>query len=63
MRVSMNLMFRNWQNKGNISYVYNLLFLVIVMESTIQLGKPGSICHSFHFFLPEFSFIDTDDSQ
>ena len=59
----MNLMFRNWQNKGNISYVYNLLFLVIVMKNIIQLGKPGTICHSFHFVLPEFSFIDTDDSQ
>ena len=63
MGVSMNLMFKNWQNKGNISYVYNLLLLAIVMESAIQLGKPGNICHNFHFFLPGFSFMYTDNSQ
>ena len=61
MGVSLNLMFRNWQNKGNTSYVYNLLLLAIVVESVIQPGKPGSSYHNFHFFLPGFSFMDTDD--
>ena len=38
-------MLRNWQNKGNIFFVYNLLLVVIVMENVIQSGKSGRFCH------------------
>ena len=45
MGYSRSLMLRNWQNKGNIFFVYNLLLVAIVMENVIQSGRPGSFCY------------------
>lgn len=50
MGYSRSLMLRNWQNKGNVFFVYNLLLIMIVMDKVIQSGKPKSFCRNFYFF-------------
>ena len=52
-----SLMLRNWQNKGNIFFVYNLLLVAIVMENVIQSGRPGS----FFYFIFYQGFLSLNE--
>ena len=61
MRIPLNLLLENWQNKGNIFYVYKFILVVVVVENVTRSGMAVNCYYDFHFFLPVVSLFD--DSQ